>query len=281
MQKQSKLFGCVGSKRLPHDPLTVSEARMMEINHAMLKRAEDAWFSASASGRQLTAVKEALEAALKLPDASERIVLYYPFGNWMSPHAIEVFHKAKEIALVCPVNHLRSLEMGGSILILFNAQEIISEEIRSKYKKVLVIHASDLPKNRGWSPYIYSVIDGENAFPVTLLEAADKVDSGPIYAQEWVTLEGHELLPEIREKIGKATVKAVYDFILKYPNVEARPQTGKGNYCLKRTPKDSALQLDRTLGEQFNLLRTVDNDSFPAFFETQGHRYELTIKKTA
>ena len=35
----------------------------------------------------------------------------------------------------------------------------------------------------------------------------------------------------------------------------------------------------RTLAEQFNLLRTVDNTRYPAFFDLQGHRYRLHIEK--
>jgi len=34
---------------------------------------------------------------------------------------------------------------------------------------------------------------------------------------------------------------------------------------------------DKTIREQMNLLRVVDNERYPAFFEWQGNRYYLAI----
>ncbi len=43
-----------------------------------------------------------------------------------------------------------SLE-SGDILFLISCSEIIGEDVRRRFSKVLVLHASDLPKGRGWS----------------------------------------------------------------------------------------------------------------------------------
>ena len=43
--------------------------------------------------------------------------------------------------------------------------------------------------------------------------------------------------------------------------------------------EDSLLDFNKTITEQFNLLRVVDNDKYPAFFENQGEKYFLKITK--
>jgi methionyl-tRNA formyltransferase len=38
------------------------------------------------------------------------------------------------------------------------------------------------------------------------------------------------------------------------------------------------LDPQKSLAEQFNILRVVDNDRYPAFFEWNGRRYNLKIE---
>ena len=37
--------------------------------------------------------------------------------------------------------------------------------------------------------------------------------------------------------------------------------------------------INKTIKEQFNLLRIVDNNYYPAFFEYNGYRYKIQINK--
>ncbi len=57
------------------------------------------------------------------------------------------------------------------------------------------------------------------------------------------------------------------------------PEGGKSTYYRKRTPLDSELKLNKSIAEQFNLLRTVDNKRYPAFFKFKGKEYVLHIFK--
>ena len=49
--------------------------------------------------------------------------------------------------------------VGGDLLFLISCVDIIPPEILNKYKKSLVIHASNLPKGRGFSPHIWDILD--------------------------------------------------------------------------------------------------------------------------
>jgi sialic acid synthase SpsE len=45
------------------------------------------------------------------------------------------------------------------------------------------------------------------------------------------------------------------------------------------TADTMTLDIDKTIQEQFNLLRIVDNEKYPAFFDFADHRYVLRIEK--
>lgn len=169
---------------------------------------------------------------------------------------------------------------GGDILFLVSCSQLIRDTEREKYGVTLVLHASDLPKGRGWSPYIWSILGGANQLTVSLLEAREPVDSGAIWLKVTFSLEGHELLPEINEKLFAAELLLMSQAVDQFGSIKPSPQVGDpGPYMAKRTPDDSKLDPNKTIAEQFNLLRVVDSQRYPAFFDYQGKRYLIKIEK--
>jgi hypothetical protein len=45
----------------------------------------------------------------------------------------------------------------------------------------------------------------------------------------------------------------------------------------RRRQSDSRLDPDKTIAEQLNLLRVVDEERYPAYFDYRGHSYHMTI----
>ncbi|MES2208442.1 MAG: formyltransferase family protein [Pseudomonadota bacterium] len=169
---------------------------------------------------------------------------------------------------------------GGDILFLVSCSQIIRETERKKYQATLVLHASDLPKGRGWSPYIWSILCGANQITVSLLEASEPVDSGAIWLKTIFNLEGHELLPEINQKLFEAELRLMTEAVEKFGSITPHQQLGDpGAYMAKRSPKDSQIDPYKSIAEQFNLLRVVDAERYPAFFEYLGKRYIVRIEK--
>ena len=68
-----------------------------------------------------------------------------------------------------------------------------------------MVHESSLPNGKGWSPLTWQVIQGKKTILVTIIEASDEVDSGAIYFQEEIRLEGHELVEKLRQLQAEAT----------------------------------------------------------------------------
>lgn len=161
--------------------------------------------------------------------------------------------------------------------------KIVPKVVRDRFRHVLVVHASDLPNGRGWSPMSWKILAGESVIPLTLLEAEDEVDSGAIYLQNRIHLSGTELSNEWRERLGLAVIQLCAKWLEDYPTIleSATEQNGAATFYAKRTAADSQLDVDRTIAEQFNLLRIVDNERYPAFFLYKGKKYILRIEQAA
>ncbi len=158
---------------------------------------------------------------------------------------------------------------------------IVGTALRARHGNNLVVHESDLPAGRGWSPLTWQVLQGAQNIVVTLFEAADAVDAGAIYGQTAIQLRGDELVDDLRRQQAAATFSLCADFVAGYPGVlqQAREQQGTSSYFPRRTPVDSRIDLDLPLRDQFNLLRVCDNTRYPAWFEHAGARYTLGINR--
>ena len=108
-------------------------------------------------------------------------------GRWVTKqtqqHSVNLIRAAQELT-------------GGDLLFLISCSEIINREQRGRYGKVLVIHASDLPKGRGWSPHIWDIIHGATEITLSLLEVEDQVDSGSIWKKTRVQILKTDLMQE-------------------------------------------------------------------------------------
>lgn len=169
---------------------------------------------------------------------------------------------------------------GGDVLFLVSCHEILADKDRSRYRAVLVIHASDLPEGRGWSPHVWQIIEGRSDIVVTLLEAGDKLDAGAIWAQRKLHLEGHELSNEINQRLFGIELELMDFAVSNFGAVTPHPQDGRTpTYYRRRTPEDSRLDPHKTIAEQFELLRAADSSRFAAFFDFRGHRYIVRVEK--
>lgn len=196
-------------------------------------------------------------------------------SSWIIPYAEQLLHQLQENRIdVCLIHRHEEVER-GDILCLLSCEKIFKQLQLNKHN--LVVHESDLPKGKGWSPLTWQVLEGKDEIPVTLFEAVEQVDAGPIYGQEMLRLKGTELLPELKHLQGEATIKLILDFIEKYPNVTGRKQEGEATFYKKRSPKDSELDARKSLEEQFNLLRVCDNERYPAYFMHKGRKFKLKV----
>lgn len=165
------------------------------------------------------------------------------------------------------------------IVFILSYHRIVPNTFLQHNKHNLVVHASALPHGKGWAPLFWQILEGNNQIPFSMFEATEKMDDGEIYFQDTLELTGYELNNELRDKQANHIVCMCQKFLNEYHSLSKRAQKGIETFYPKRTQKDSKLDIDKSIREQFNLLRIVDNDEYPAFFEIDGYKYILKIEK--
>lgn len=204
-------------------------------------------------------------------------------GSWINPFIDKLIEELKPRGHKIHKIH-NSTQLGvGDFNFILSYSKVIDAKCLGKNKHNLVVHESDLPEGKGWSPLTWQILEGKNNIPICLFEADEDVDSGEIYIKRNMKFSGSELLDELHIQQGETTIEMCRQFIEEYPEIlnTAVQQTGKETFYSKRTPEDSRLDPTKTIREQFNLLRIVDNEKYPAYFQINNHRYELTIRKSA
>ena len=156
---------------------------------------------------------------------------------------------------------------------------ILPESFLQKNELVLIAHPSKLPKDKGFAPLQYQILRNKNKVYISLIKAAKEVDAGPIYFQNSFVLNGTELSDEIRNIQGIQFLNIIKKFLIKYPKVKSKKQIGKGNFNKRRYPKDSQLDINKTIKQQFNHLRINDNELYPSFFYYKGQKYIIKVFK--
>lgn len=179
-------------------------------------------------------------------------------------HKVRIFKYHKEIKT-------------GDILLVLGCDYILKKEHLKFHKLNLVIHPSKLPKNRGGAALIWEVLKNKKIFYLTMFDANEKIDRGEIIFYHKFKLKGYELHDEIRMIQAKETIKLIIKFLNNIHKIKKIKQRGLGNYVRKRTPDDSLLDINKTINEQFNLLRCCDNEKYPAFFYRKKKKYTIKI----
>ncbi len=192
--------------------------------------------------------------------------------DWISRN--EDSHDVELIESICDAS-------GGDILFLVSCSEKVLEADRARYSKTLVLHASDLPTGRGWSPHVWDIVEGADHITLSLLEAEDVIDSGNIWKKLRIDIPKHALWDEINHALFNAEIELIDFAVNSFASIEPEEQdvSTPSTYRRKRTPDDSRIDANLTIAEQFDLLRVCDPDRFPAFFDYLGQRYTLKLEK--
>lgn len=198
--------------------------------------------------------------------------------SWALDHAKNLHDQLKNSHSVSLIHDQSDIE-SGDIAIFLSCGKLVKGDVLKKNKHNLVPHASALPQGKGWAPLTWQILEGKNDIPVTLFEAVEKVDAGLIYDQIIVSFEGHELIDEMQKILGKRINEMLINFINNYPKINSRQQNGEESFYERRRPENSELDPNKTIAEQFNMLRVVNNEKYPAFFKYREHTYFLKIYK--
>lgn len=176
----------------------------------------------------------------------------------------------------------KKIKKKNDILIILSYFKIIPEEFLKISKHNIVVHESDLPNGKGYSPLSWQILEGRIKIVFTLFEASPKLDSGVYYEKKKIHFKKDMLFEEIKNKQLESSLSMVSKFIKKFRDkkkIRYFTQNGKSSYYKKRSKDSSKLNIKKSLLKQINLLRIVDNENYPAFFFYQKKKYLIKIHK--
>ncbi|WP_210412540.1 formyltransferase family protein [Leptospira meyeri] len=182
-------------------------------------------------------------------------------------HIVKLFHNHEDLPK-------------GDVCFIVSYSKIIPKFFLQFHSNNIVVHESELPKGKGWSPMTWQIVEGKSSIPFTLFEASSEgVDAGVVYIRDSLFLSGSELVDEWRDKQADKTFEMCLRFLehYRYYLEHFETQSGEDSFYKKRTPVDSELNINSSILDQFNLLRVVDNEKYPAYFVKDGKKYIIKI----
>ncbi|MDA8533229.1 formyltransferase family protein [Candidatus Pelagibacter bacterium] len=199
-------------------------------------------------------------------------------NNWIEQSLIKYkFNLEKKYSFHIQKNYKKIKNQ--DIVIALSYTKILPKSFLTKNHLNIVVHSSKLPRDKGFSPVFYQVLRGENTIFLSLIEMAEKVDSGDILFQTKYKLNSSGLNEEIREKQANATFKIIKKFLTNYPNIHRKKQIGKESFNKRRTYFSNKLNIDKTIKSQFNIMRVAHNEYYPINFNYKNKIYILKIYK--
>jgi methionyl-tRNA formyltransferase len=129
-------------------------------------------------------------------------------GNSVSPTAVEQLCASIEKIQVLHADNRRELDEVVAQLprpmhgVLVSYGVIVSNFVLDHFAPGIInFHPSLLPKHRGPSPVETTILEGDSKAGVSVMQLAEKMDAGPIFAQATIPLTGHESAPMLYEMI--------------------------------------------------------------------------------
>lgn len=189
-------------------------------------------------------------------------------ANLEHNHSISIIRSPKQVT-------------NGDLLFLVSCNELVDRAVTGRFKHAMVLHASDLPKGRGWSPHIWELLNGAEHITLSLLDAAAAIDCGDIYNKVTIDIPRTALWDEVNKLLFTAEIQLIEFAIKNFENLKKRLQNSdiEASYYPKRNPKDSEIDPDKSISEQFDLIRVCDPNRFPAHFSLRGEAYKIILEK--
>jgi len=210
----------------------------------------------------------------------KNIAIITPKDSWFAPYAVKLAARSRAMGFKAGIfSDHRKTRKGYDVAFILSYTRLADKKFLLRNRHNIVVHASRLPRGKGWSPLFWQILEGKNRIPVTLFEAAEGMDAGDVYLRSAIDYKGHELNAELRNALAKTIISLCIKFLAAHNNLKPKKQKGRSTFYKRRTPEDSRLDINKSIKEQFDLLRVVDNEAFPAFFRFRGHRYTIKIFK--
>lgn len=169
----------------------------------------------------------------------------------ITPPPVKVAAEELGIAVVQPddVNQNDILKMVSEVEPDFIVVVAYGQILRSRWldlakKEILNVHASLLPRWRGASPIQSAILAGDEKTGVSIMGIRKKMDTGPVYAQEEISIEKKHA-GELFEELASVGADLLLKVLAGFENFTPKKQDDSAaTYCKKITRKSGEVSLE-------------------------------------
>ncbi|MCU1350889.1 MAG: fmt [Acidimicrobiales bacterium] len=116
------------------------------------------------------------------------------------------------------------------------------------------LHFSLLPRWRGAAPVERAILAGDTATGVCVMDVAEELDTGDVYARHEVTIRRGSTADQLRAQLVEVGSRLLVETLLDGPG-EPQPQVGVATYAEKLSPADLFLDWRRSADELSRVVR--------------------------
>lgn len=162
------------------------------------------------------------------------------------------------------------IDLDLDLIIMCGWRQVVNSEIMSIPKLGTIgFHPTPLPKGRGSSPIINSILEGWKKSAVTLFFPDDGVDTGDIIDQAYFPITENDYAIDVYEKCINASKKLVNNnlasVLLNKPNIRRKQNDKKATYLKKITLSDNEIKREDSSIMIYRKIRAFSEPYLGAF----------------
>lgn len=166
-------------------------------------------------------------------------------------------------------------DLDADLFVMSGYNQILDETTLSvPAKGVINLHAGKLPDYRGGSPMNWAIINGESSGVASIHYATERIDAGPILAEETYEIGRNDTIADIRERVNTIYERLLVDVVtdIEQGTATTREQSvSEGTYYGSRRPQDGEIHWHRmTAREVYDFVRALTHPYPGAFTEHDG-----------
>ncbi len=151
---------------------------------------------------------------------------------------------------------------------------IIPPQIYENFECV-VFHMTNLPYGRGGSPLQNLIVRGVENTKISAIKVEEGIDTGDIYLQEDLSLNGSA--SEIFIRASNIVYERMIPLFLSVEKMISHPQVGEVISFKRRGKKDGEMTSNLEMKQIFDYIRMLDGEGYPpAYIRFGKYRMEFT-----
>lgn len=181
-------------------------------------------------------------------------------GGALVPSPVKVAAEAQGIPVVTPERAKEALDAiaatGARRGVVVAFGQLLPQAVLDAFADGMVnVHYSLLPRWRGAAPVERAILAGDRETGVGIMGVELALDTGPVYAQEAVTIGADETAGELHARLTEVGARLLVDTLRRIDTITPEPQAGAPTYAEKLTVDEFALDLDAPATDLVRLVR--------------------------